>query len=67
MGPGSTGPLGDSPLDEFDTRLTATRERYPDWDFYRTFSGYIAVPAGAVVFMAMDLDRLAEKISAYPC
>jgi hypothetical protein len=40
----------------------AARELYPEWDFYRTFSGYIAVPAGAVVFMAMDLDRLTEKI-----
>jgi hypothetical protein len=45
-----------------DTRLLAARDAYPDWDIYRVFGGYLAVPKGTPVIQSIDVDGIVEKI-----
>lgn len=69
MGPnGDTRPLPDGPLeysanDDFDRPLIAAREAFDgQWDIFRAGHGYLAVPAGSVVYMAGTMDALVGKL-----
>ena len=58
------GPLEYTALDDLDPGLLAAREAYPDFDIFRAAWGYLAVPAGSVVFMAADISGLVAKLRA---
>lgn len=51
-----------SALDQYDRRLLAAREAFPQWDIYRVFGGYLAVPKGAAVIQSIDVDGIVAKI-----
>jgi hypothetical protein len=51
-----------STLDQYDSRLLAAREAFPEWDIYRVFGGYLAVPKGTPVVQSIDTDGIVEKI-----
>jgi hypothetical protein len=51
-----------SVLDEQDTRLQAAREAFPDWDIFRVFAGYMAVPKDTPVFQSVDIDGITAKL-----
>jgi len=60
------GPLEYSGIDDFDGSLLAARERFGDeYDFYRLSWGYLAAPAGSVVFAASDVPSLLAKITRH--
>lgn len=46
-----------------DDSLEAAREAFPEWDIYRVFGGFLAVPKGTAVIQAMFIDGIVEKIS----
>ncbi len=54
------GPM--SPLDQYDSRLLAAREAFPEWDIYHVFGGYLAVPKGTPIIQSIDTDGIVEKI-----
>jgi hypothetical protein len=60
------GPIEDSVMAESDARLRAAREALPEWDIYRVFGGYLAVPKGAPVVQSMDADGIVEKVQKLP-
>jgi hypothetical protein len=62
MSPIDTDALEYSGLDDFDPRLLAARETFTGWDIYRLSWGLIAVPAGTVVYGAIDADGIAAKL-----
>lgn len=62
MGPIDTGALEYTPLDDFDHQLIAAREAHQQWDIFHAGHGYLAVPAGATVYMASDVDALVAKL-----
>jgi hypothetical protein len=62
MGPIDTDALEYSGLDDFDPRLLAAREAFTGWDIYRLSWGLIAVPAGTVVYGAIDADGIVAKL-----
>jgi hypothetical protein len=62
MGPIDTDALEYTGLDDFDPRLLAARETFTGWDIYRLSWGLIAVPAGTVVYGAIDADGIAAKL-----
>ena len=62
MGPIDTDALEYSGLDDFDPRLLAARETFTGWDIYRLSWGLIAVPAGTVVYAAIDADGIVAKL-----
>lgn len=43
-------------------QLAAAKEAFPNWEFYRIFGGWIAVPKGAMVIQGMDIDSVVEKL-----
>ena len=49
------------PGDEAD--VAALKARYPDWDIYRVFGGWEAVPAGTQVLRAMFAEALESKLA----
>lgn len=63
MGP--TDALEYTPLDDFDHQLIAAREANQEWDIFHAGHGYIAVPAGATVYMATDVDNLVRKLRSH--
>ena len=62
MGPIDTDALEYSGLDDFDPHLLAARETFTGWDIYRLTWGLIAVPAGTVVYGAIDADGIVAKL-----
>jgi hypothetical protein len=57
------GPIEYNGLDNLDPGLLAMRETFSQWDIYRAPFGYLAVPAGAVVYMAADTDSMKAKLT----
>lgn len=45
-----------------ERRLNAARDSFPDWRIVEVFGGYLAVPAGAAIVQAIDLDGLIRKL-----
>jgi hypothetical protein len=62
MGPIDTDALEYSGPDDFDPRLLAAREAFTGWDIYRLSWGWIVVPAGTVVYGAIDADGIVAKL-----
>jgi len=62
MGPIDTDALEYSGLDDFDPHLLTVRETFADWDIYRLSWGLIAVPAGTVVYAAIDAAGIVAKL-----
>jgi hypothetical protein len=49
---------------ETDRQLAVASTEFPGWDFVPTFAGWLAVPAGTVVFQGMRLESVIEKLRA---
>ena len=43
--------------------LALIAERFPDWEVYRVFGGWEAVPRGAEVIRTTFLSSLAERLA----
>ena len=46
-----------------DELLALIAERFPDWEVYRVFGGWEAVPRGAEVIRTTFLSSLAERLA----
>lgn len=57
-----TGPMEYSELDDLIPELIAARETFDDQDIFQLWAGYVAVPAGSVVYAAKTVDALVEKL-----
>jgi hypothetical protein len=48
--------------DEDDGALTKLRERWPDFDVYRAWRGWYAIPKGCELVSALFADSLDEQL-----
>ena len=55
-------PQAGEPESRYGRQLKAARETFPEFDIIEGLSGLIAVPKGTEVTVAMNVDRLVEKL-----
>lgn len=66
VGIGDPGPLEYSANDDFDPALLAARAAFEgQWDIFKAGHGYLAVPAGSVVYMAGTVEHLTVKLGGH--